>query len=109
MAVMTHAHARTATEINLSDLPLSVRDDFLDLMDQADSAITVPEIRLAHAAAAHLIGLQLPPRGEIAVCSCGCNCLTVFDADQAHEYDDGYGRTVQCPACADDHRGTTAE
>lgn len=109
MSVMTPARPRTAAEINLYDLALPVRHEFLDFMDKADSAITVTEIRLAHAAAAHLIGLQLPPREEIAVCSCPCNCQIVFDADQAHEYDDGYGPTVQCPGCADDHRGHTAE
>lgn len=110
MSVITHAHStRAAAEINLTDLPLPVRDEFLDLMDKADGAINVPEIRLAHAAAAHLIGLQLPARRVIAVCSCPCFCQIVFDADQAHEYDDGYGPTVQCPSCADDHRRHTAE
>ncbi|NUP35754.1 MAG: hypothetical protein HOY76_01705 [Streptomyces sp.] len=98
-----------ATEVNLFDLPLPIRDKFLDYMDQADTTISVTEIRLAHTAAAQLIGMQLPPRGEIAVCSCPCFCQIIFDVDQAHEYNDGYGPTFQCPGCADDHPGRDAE
>ncbi|MGW5690295.1 hypothetical protein ACWEWX_04795 [Streptomyces asiaticus] len=109
MSVITHARPRAATEINLSDVATPVRDKFLTLMDQADSTISITEIQLLHADAADLIGLQLPASREIAVCSCGCNCLTVFDAAQAHVYDEGYGETTQCPGCADDHRGRTAE
>ena len=115
MSVMSAARipvqptSQLPVEVNLSDLPTAVRDRFLDLMDQVDSTISVPEILLLNADAASIIGLRLPPRGEIAVCSCGCNCLIVFDLDQAHEYDDGYGRTLQCPGCADDHRGRDAE
>lgn len=115
MSVMSAARiprqptGKRPAEVNLSDVALPIRDEFLDYMDQADSTISVTEILLAHRAAADLIGLQLPARSVIAVCSCDCNCLTVFDADQAHEYDDGYGRTVQCPGCADDHPGRDAE
>ncbi|CAM5493463.1 MULTISPECIES: hypothetical protein [Streptomyces] len=108
MSVMSPARTR-ATHINLSDVATAHRDKFLNLMDQADQTISVPEILLLHSDAADAIGLQLPPRGEIAVCSCGCNCLIVFDADAAHTFNDGYGETTQCPACADDHRGHTAE
>ncbi|MFJ2202444.1 hypothetical protein [Streptomyces violaceusniger] len=108
MSVMSPARTR-ATQINLTDVATADRDQFLNLMDQADQTISVPEILLLHSDAADAIGLQLPARGEIAVCSCGCNCLIVFDADQAHTFNDGYGETTQCPDCADDHRGRDAE
>lgn len=105
MSVMTPA--RNQTEVSLFDLPQDSRDEFLQLMDQADDAVTVNEIRLAHAAAAATIGIPLPPSGEIALCSCDCSCQTVYDAADrdAHVYHDGYGEIAQCPACADDHRG----
>ncbi|WP_448333533.1 hypothetical protein [Streptomyces sp. DSM 41534] len=108
MSVMSPARTR-AIEINLSDVATAVRDKFLHLMDQADQTVSVTEIQLLHADAADLIGLQYPTSREIAVCSCGCNCLIVFDADAAHTFNDGYGETTQCPVCADDHRGRDAE
>lgn len=111
MATAVLPHARTLpAEVELHHVPVHLADQFTALMDQADQAISLYEIRPLHARAAQLIGLQLPESQEIAVCTCtGCYCERVFDANKARMYQDGTVERVQCPVCADEHRLTGDE
>lgn len=98
------------TEVELHRIPTHLADQFTALMDRADQAISLYEIRPLHAQAAQLIGLQLPASQDIVQCTCGgCYCDRVFDARKARTYQDGTVERVQCPVCADEHRLTGDE
>ncbi|WP_166520558.1 hypothetical protein [Streptomyces leeuwenhoekii] len=106
---MTHAPARP--EADYRALPGPVQDAFTALMEQADTAGTTDHFLTLMARAASLIGMPLPPSGDIRRCACSCVCGCIFDAEDpgAHviEHGEGYnlGR-VQCPTCADWHPET---
>ncbi len=110
MAVITHAPARHHADYNT--LPATTQDHFDHLMQQADTAGTNQHFLEVMATAARLIGMILPPSGDIRRCACSCVCGHIFDAEDpdAHviEESPGYnlGR-VQCPTCTDRHRETS--
>jgi hypothetical protein len=109
VAVMTHAPARPEADYNT--LPTTVQDAFDHLMEEADVAGTPQHFFEVMARTARLIGMPLPPSGDIRKCGCSCWCPVIFDAEHpdAHviEESPGYnlGR-VQCPTCTDRHRET---
>lgn len=109
MATAVMPHTRPA-ETDLNTKPAPVRDAFLDLIDIANAAADNHNLgvyRDLHARAAAILGIQKPATGELAICTCtACFCQMVFDADLALCTSDGPGETVQCPACADDHRAS---
>ena len=109
MAVMTHAPARLEADYNT--LPTTAQNTFDQLMEEADTAGTPQHFFEVMARAARLIGMLLPPSGDIRKCGCSCWCPVIFDAEDpdAHviEESPGYnlGR-VQCPTCTDRHYET---
>ncbi|MFD5899081.1 hypothetical protein [Streptomyces sp. NPDC060366] len=107
-AVLPHAQTLPA-EVELHRIPAHLADQFTALMERADQAISLYEIRPLHAQAAQVIGLQLPDSQDIALCTCTCLCDRVFDANLARTHLDGTVERVQCPVCADEHRLTGDE
>lgn len=109
MAVMTHARVRT--EADYTALPDTIQDAFDQLMEEADEAGATHHFLDAMARAANLIGMRLPPSGDIRRCSCSCVCGCIFDAEHpdAHVIEESQGYNlgrVQCPTCTDRHRET---
>lgn len=91
-------------EIDLDTLPTATANAFRVLLGVAAGITDNTPYLAAHRAAADAIGLALPPRGEIALCSCECGCQIVHDAWRTAVYLDGTVERGQCPACTDDHR-----
>lgn len=108
MATAVLPHAQLPTEVQLHRIPQHLADQFTVLMDRADQAISLYEIRPLHAQAAQLIGMRLPDSQDIVKCNCeNCYCQRVFDANKARTYMNGSVEFVQCPVCADEHRITS--
>lgn len=108
-ALLPHAQI-LPTEVQLHQVPKRIADQFIDLMDKADQAISLYEIRPIHAQAAQLIGMRLPASQDIVQCNCGaCWCDRVVDANTVRTYMNGTVEFVQCETCADEHRLTGDE
>lgn len=91
-------------EINLDTLPPATANAFRALLDIAAGITDNTWYFHAHYRAAKLIGIRLPERGELALCSCECGCQIAHDAWRTAVYLDGTVERGQCPACTDDHR-----
>ena len=115
MAVITHAPTQfTSLPIagDYTALPPHIRDQFSDLLEQADTAATGDAYHDAMRRACRTIGIAVPARQDIAVCDClydGCGCGAIFDSHQhgvvvTATNDPGYNLSrLQCPDCGNDH------
>lgn len=115
MAVMTHALIQSITLPIAADytaLPQPVRDEFRDLMEEADQAGTGDAYHDAMRRACHTIGIAVPHKQDIAICDClwdGCGCGAIFDSalpgvvvTATNDPNCNLSR-LQCPDCGHDH------
>lgn len=115
MAVMTHALIPSITLPIAADytaLPQNIRNQFSDLMEEADQAGTGDAYHAAMRRACNTIGIAIPDQQDIALCDClndGCGCGAIFDSHQTGvvitaSSDPGYNLSrLQCPTCGHDH------
>lgn len=115
MAVMTHAQIPSISLPAAGDytaLPQPIRDQFSDLMEQADAARTGDAYHDAMRRACRAIGIAVPDSEDIALCDClndGCGCGAIFDSHlggvvvTAPNDPDGNLSRLQCPTCGHDH------
>ena len=114
MAVMTHAQIQAHLPIagDYTALPQRLRNEFSDLLEEADTAGTGDAYHDAMTRACLAIGIAVPDSQDIALCDClndGCGCGAIFDSHLAGvvvtaNADPGYSLSrLQCPDCGHDH------
>ncbi|MCI3279172.1 hypothetical protein [Streptomyces cylindrosporus] len=115
MAAITHAPIPSITLPIAADytaLPPHLRNQFSDLLEEADAAQTGDAYHQAMIRACLTIGIAVPDGQDIAICDClndGCGCGAIFDSHLdgvviTANADPGYNLSaLQCPDCGHDH------
>lgn len=99
-------------EVDLTTLPENVQQAIEHALEAAREAPDNTDYFKHMTTAILAAGIRVPRNRELVRCGCtSCYCGVLFDGDDpdANLYNDGVREIPQCPACADDHRGVTAE